>query len=297
MSEPPLQFTDLKEINFVKRGKVRDIYAYKDSLLIISTDRISCFDVVLPTAIPHKGEVLTQLSVFWFNFTKDIIPNHLITAELDKFPEELKRYGDILSGRAMLVKKARPLPVECVVRGYLAGSGWKEYQNTQSVCGIKLPKGLKESAKLPEALFTPSTKEEKGHDINVNQDYVEKKIGKEASGKIKEVSLALYKKARDYAQTKGIIVADTKFEFGYLGNEIILIDEVFTPDSSRFWPNDGYREGGSCPSFDKQFVRDYLESINWDKTPDNIPRLPNEVVEKTTQKYLEAYSRLTGKEL
>lgn len=297
MNAQTLQFTDFKDIKFLKRGKVRDIYEYNDELLIISTDRISCFDVVLPTAILHKGEVLTQLSAFWFNFTQELIPNHLIATDVDKFPEGLKRYKDILSGRAMLVKKTRPLPVECVVRGYLSGSGWKEYQKTQSVCGIKLPAGLKESGKLPEVIFTPSTKEEKDHDINVTQGYVEKRIGIDAAKKIKDVSIALYKKASDYAQTKGIIIADTKFEFGALGDEIILIDEVLTPDSSRFWDRDAYRVGGSCPSFDKQFVRDYLETLDWDKTPKNVPGLPKEIVEKTTQKYLEAYRRLSGKEL
>ncbi|MEK6714978.1 MAG: phosphoribosylaminoimidazolesuccinocarboxamide synthase [Candidatus Omnitrophota bacterium] len=297
MNAQTLQFTDFKDIKFLKRGKVRDIYAYNDELLIVSTDRISCFDVVLPTAIPHKGEVLTQLSAFWFNFTQELIPNHLIATDADKFPKELGRYKDILRGRAMLVKKTRPLPVECVVRGYLSGSGWKEYQKTQSVCGIKLPAGLKESGKLPEVIFTPSTKEEKGHDINVSQEYVEKKIGREAAEKIKEASIALYKKASDYAQTKGIIIADTKFEFGALTDEIILIDEVLTPDSSRFWDRDAYKVGVSCPSFDKQFVRDYLETLNWNKTPNDVPELPKEIIEKTTQKYLEAYRRLTGKEL
>ena len=297
MNAQTLQFTDFKDIKFLKRGKVRDIYEYNDELLIVSTDRISCFDVILPTGIPYKGEVLTQLSIFWFDFTKEIIPNHLIATDVDKFPKELGRYKDILRGRAMLVKKTRPLPVECVVRGYLFGSGWKEYQKTQSVCGIKLPAGLKESGKLPEVIFTPSTKEEKGHDINVSQEYVEKKIGRETVQKIKEASIALYKKASDYAQTKGIIIADTKFEFGALEDEIILIDEVLTPDSSRFWDREAYRVDASCPSFDKQFVRDYLESLNWNKTPNDVPELPKEIVEKTTQKYLEAYQRLTGKEL
>lgn len=297
MATQTVSFTDLSGIKFLKRGKVRDIYEYKNDLLIISTDRISCFDVVLPTAIPHKGEVLTQLSLFWFKFTEDIISNHLITAQTDEFPQDLLKYEDILRGRAMLVKKAQALPVECVVRGYLSGSGWKEYQKTQSICGIKLPGGLKESSKLPEVIFTPSTKEEVGHDINVDESYVEKKIGKETSEKIKEVSIALYKKASAYAEKKGIIIADTKFEFGMLGGKIILIDEALTPDSSRFWPKSEYKAGGTCPSFDKQFVRDYLETLDWDKTTNNIPQLPKEIVEKTTQKYLEAFRRLTGKGL
>lgn len=297
MDAQTLKLTDFKELKLFKRGKVRDVYELKDALLIVSTDRISCFDVVLPTPIPHKGEVLTQLSLFWFKFSEDIIANHLITFDVDSLPKELAKYREVLKGRSILVKKAKLLPVECVVRGYLAGSGWKEYRNAQSVCGVRLPAGLKESSKLPEVIFTPSTKEEEGHDINVSYDYLEKKIGKDAARRIKEVSLSLYKKASLYADGRGIIIADTKFEFGIFGGEIILIDEILTPDSSRFWLKDSYREGVSCPSFDKQFVRDYLETLDWDKTPNNVPALPREIVEKTAEKYLEAYKRLTGREL
>ena len=284
----------LGDIELFKRGKVRDVYNLGDKLLIISTDRISCFDVVLPTNIPHKGEVLTRLSVFWFEFTKDIIPNHLITANIDDFPEVLAKHKGTLRGRSMLVKKAEPIPVECVVRGYLAGSGWKEYKERQSICGIKLPKGLKESGKLPQAIFTPATKEDVGHDINVAQEYIEKEIGKALAAKLKDVSIALYKKASQYAESKGIIIADTKFEFGKVADEIILIDEVFTPDSSRFWPKDGYVPGRSQPSFDKQFVRDYLETLDWDKTPP-APGLPKEIVAKTSEKYLQALKIITEK--
>ncbi len=286
----------LGDIELFKRGKVRDVYNLGDKLLIISTDRISCFDVVLPTNIPHKGEVLTRLSVFWFEFTKDIIPNHLLTANLDDFPEVLAKYKEILKGRSMLVKKAKLIPLECVVRGYLAGSGWKEYKERQSICGIKLPKGLRESEKLPQAIFTPTTKEEVGHDISVTQEWVEKEMGKDIAARIKDTSIALYKKASQHAESKGIIIADTKFEFGKVGDEIILIDEVFTPDSSRFWPKDGYVPGRSQPSFDKQFVRDYLETLDWDKTPP-APKLPEEIVLKTTEKYLQALEIITGKGL
>jgi len=286
----------LGDIELFKRGKVRDVYNLGDKLLIISTDRISCFDVVLPTNIPHKGEVLTRLSVFWFEFAKDIIPNHLLTANLDDFPEVLAKYKEILKGRSMLVKKAKLIPLECVVRGYLAGSGWKEYKERQSICGIKLPKGLRESEKLPQAIFTPTTKEEVGHDISVTQEWVEKEMGKDIAARIKDTSIALYKKASQHAESKGIIIADTKFEFGKVGDEIILIDEVFTPDSSRFWPKDGYVPGRSQPSFDKQFVRDYLETLDWDKTPP-APKLPEEIVLKTTEKYLQALEIITGKGL
>jgi len=287
MVSQPLRFTRLGNIEFFKRGKVRDIYDFGDKLLIVSTDRISCFDVVLPMVIPNKGEVLTKLSLFWFEFTKDIIPNHLITANVDDFPEALAKYKEILQGRSMLVKKADPISVECVVRGYLAGSGWKEYQETQFICGIKLPEGLREADKLPQAIFTPATKEQVGHDVNVTQEYIEKEIRKDIATKLKDVSLALYKKASEYAETRGIIIADTKFEFGKIGDEIILIDEVLTPDSSRFWPKDGYSPGKSQPSFDKQFVRDYLETLDWDKTPP-APELPEEIALKTSEKYLQA---------
>ena len=290
---PKTNFSDLK---LFKRGKVRDVYDLDDKLLIVSTDRISCFDVVLPDCIPDKGTVLTQISLFWFEFTKNIVSNHLITADVDKFPKELLQYKDILKGRSMLVKKTKALPVECVVRGYLSGSGWKEYKQTSSICGIKLPSGLKESDKLPQAIFTPSTKADTGHDENVAEDYVEKTIGIELTKKIKDISFGLYKKASEYAEAKGIIIADTKFEFGVLSDEIIVIDEVLTPDSSRFWPMDVYKPGGSQPSLDKQFVRDYLLTLDWDKTPPG-PELPSEIIQKTSDKYLDIFRRITDKNL
>jgi len=296
MSKETLSSTDFKDLKLYKRGKVRDVYDLEDRLLIISTDRISCFDVVLPTAIPFKGKVLTALSLFWFDFIKDIVPHHLITCDVDEYPEQLRKYKKELLGRSMLVKKTKSLPVECVVRGYLSGSGWKEYKEKQSVCGIKLPKGLKESDKLPEVLFTPSTKADTGHDLNIDQGYVEHLVGKEIADKLARVSINIYKKASDYALSRGIIIADTKFEFGIYQDGIILIDEILTPDSSRFWPRDQYQAGKAQPSFDKQFVRDYLETLDWDKTPP-APQLPVEIVEKTTQKYLDAYKKITGKVL
>ena len=288
--------TDFKNLKLFKRGKVRDVYDLGDELLIVSTDRISCFDVVLACGIPYKGNVLNTISLFWFDFTKGIIPNHLITADVANYPESTKKYKAELLGRSMLVKKTRSLPVECVVRGYLSGSGWKEYREKQSVCGIALPAGLKESEKLPEVLFTPSTKADVGHDINVDQKYVEGIVGGEIAAKLKNISIAIYKKASEYALEKGIIIADTKFEFGVYNDQIILIDEVLTPDSSRFWPKEQYKPGISQPSFDKQFVRDYLESLEWDKTPP-APKLPEEIIEKTSLKYLEALRKLSGKEI
>ena len=293
MMQETLRSTNFQEADFLKRGKVRDVYDLGDKLLIISTDRISCFDVVLPTCIPNKGKILTKLSLFWFEFIKDIIPNHFISAEVRDYPKELQVYSEILEGRSMLVKKARVVPVECIVRGYLSGSGWKEYQKSQSVCEIKLPSGLKESSRLPEPIFTPSTKEEVGHDINVSQEYVEKELGKDITRTLQKTSIAIYEKASRYAESKGIILADTKFEFGIFDDEIILIDEVLTPDSSRFWPKDQYEPGGSQPSFDKQFVRDYLETLDWNKTPPG-PELPEEIVRKTSEKYLQALNMLTG---
>ncbi len=288
--------TDFKDIKPYKRGKVRDVYDLGDKLLIISTDRISCFDVVLPCGIPYKGMVLTSISCFWFDFIQGIIKTHFITADINNYPLELQKYKSQLSGRSMLVKKTKLIPVECVVRGYLSGSGWKEYKQSQSICGIKLPAGLLESDKLPEIIFTPSTKEDVGHDMNVDQEYIENLVGKEMADTLKRLSITIYKKASEYALSRGIIIADTKFEFGVYNNEIILIDEVLTPDSSRFWPLSEYARGKSQPSFDKQFVRDYLESLTWDKTPP-APELPAEIIEKTTQKYLEAYKKITGKEL
>ena len=291
-----LKFTDFKDLKLLKRGKVRDVYDLEDKLLIVATDRISCFDVVLPTAIPYKGEILTRLSVFWFEFTKDITSNHLISADIEDYPPQLKKYEQVLRGRSMLVRKTKSLPIECVVRGYLSGSGWREYREKGSICGVKLPEGLKESDKLPEPIFTPTTKEEKGHDINVSESYLIERFGEVLISKIKEISLALYKKASLYSEEKGIIIADTKFEFGFFGDELILIDEALTPDSSRFWPKDNYSPGSPQPSFDKQFVRDYLETLNWDKTPP-APELPEDIVNKTTQKYKEALFRLTGETL
>jgi phosphoribosylaminoimidazole-succinocarboxamide synthase len=296
MADRPLLTTGFTDIELFRRGKVRDVYDLKDRLLVVSTDRISCFDVVLPTGIPRKGEVLTQLSLFWFDLTGDIITNHFISADIAEYPKALQKYADILKGRSMLVKKAKTVPVECVVRGYLSGSGWKEYQKSRSICGIKLPAGLRESDKLPEPIFTPSTKEDVGHDINVSQEYVEKQLGRDVTARLRETSIALYNKASRYAESKGIIIADTKFEFGAYEDTIILIDEILTPDSSRFWPKDGYKPGGSQPSFDKQFVRDYLETLTWDKTPPG-PELPDDIVRKTSQKYLQAFKMITGKEL
>ena len=296
MNTEVLLSTDFKDLKFYKRGKVRDVYDLGDKLLIISTDRISCFDVILPSGIPHKGKVLTGLSCFWFDFIKPIIPHHLITADINKYPKNAIKYKTQLEGRSMLVQKTKPLAVECVVRGYLSGSGWLEYKETQSICGIKLPPGLLESDKLPEILFTPSTKEDVGHDMNVGQEYIEKLVGCDCAARLKKISIDIYKKASEYALSRGIIIADTKFEFGTCNNEIILIDEALTPDSSRFWPKDQYQPGRPQPSFDKQFVRDYLLSIDWDKNPP-APILPREIIEKTTQKYLEAYRKITGKEL
>lgn len=291
MSEIVLLNTNIKDVRTHSKGKVRDIYDFGDRLLIIATDRISAFDVVLPNGIPHKGKVLTALSLYWFEQTKDIIKNHLITADVDEYPIEVVKYKDVLAGRSMLVKKAKMLEVECVVRGYLAGSGWKEYQENQSVCGIKLPAGLVESAKLPETIFTPSTKATSGHDINITQSQVEDAVGVETAKFLKEVSIRIFELAGKKLEEKGIILADTKFEFGVFEDEIILIDEVLTPDSSRFWPGDEYRPGGQNPSFDKQFVRDYLEKIKWDKNPP-APSLPDIIVKKTADKYLEAYRRI-----
>lgn len=296
MNAKEILYTDLPDLKLFKRGKVRDVYEVGNFLLVVSTDRISAFDVILPNAIPNKGAVLNRISVFWFDFIKDIIPNHLITADVDAYPENLKKYKDILANRSMLVKKTNPISFECVVRGYLAGSGYKEYKKSQSICGIKLPAGLKESDKLPQVIFTPATKEEVGHDINVSSSYMEEKLDRKTSAFLKETSLAIYKKCADYAEAKGIIIADTKFEFGFDGDKIILIDEVLTPDSSRFWPKFSFKPGQPQASYDKQFVRDYLESIKWDKNPP-APELPQDVIEKTEAKYKEALRALAGIEL
>ena len=294
MNNSTMSIPQIPQIKFYKRGKVREIYEYEDKYLMIASDRVSCFDVVLPTAIPFKGEILTQISSFWFKFMEDIIDNHLITADVNEFPEELSECQEAFRGRTMLVKKTNPVPVECVVRGYLSGSGWNEYKENQTVCGIKLPEGLRESDKLDEPIFTPATKEETGHDVNVSQEYIEKEIGVELATRLKEISIAIYKKARAYAESKGIIVADTKFEFGILPDDgLIIIDEALTPDSSRFWPKDEYEPGRSQASFDKQFVRDYLLTLDWDKAYPG-PDLPDEIVNKTYEKYSQAYALLTG---
>jgi len=296
MSDKEILYTGFPDLKLFRRGKVRDVYEAGNFLLVVSTDRISAFDVILPNAIPNKGAVLNKISAFWFDFTKDIIPNHFITANVDEYPQNLKKYKDILVNRSMLVKKTNPISFECVVRGYLAGSGHKEYKKSQSICGIKLPAGLKESSKLPEPIFTPATKEEVGHDINVSSTYMEEKLGGKTSAFLKEASLKIYKKCSDYAETKGIIIADTKFEFGFDGDKIILIDEVLTPDSSRFWPKAQFAPGSPQASYDKQFVRDYLESIKWDKNPP-APELPQDVIKKTEAKYKEALKVLAGIEL
>ena len=297
MSSTEVLTTDLGELNLLSRGKVRDIYDCGDTLLIVTTDRISAFDVVLPEGIPHKGKVLSQLSAFWFEVMSDVIPHHLISMDSGDFPPVCKNYEHTLKGRSILVKKMKMLPIECVVRGYLAGSGWKEYQETASICGIPVKEGLKESASLGEPLFTPSTKAELGdHDENITMEQVKEMIGGELADRLKEVSITLYKKGREMAREKGIIIADTKFEFGLVEGELILIDEVLTPDSSRFWPEDEYEPGRAQRSFDKQFVRDYLLTLTWDKKPP-APHLPEEIVRKTSERYLEAFQRLTGREL
>ena len=297
MSSHVISTTEFKTLTLKGRGKVRDIYDLGDRLLIVATDRMSAFDVVMPNPIPDKGRILTQLSKFWFDLTKEIVPNHVISTEVKDYPKACEPYQEMLKGRSMLVMKTEVLPVECVVRGYLSGSGWEEYRKTGEVCGIRLPKGLLESTKLEEPIFTPATKAEMGlHDENITFERVEKIVGKDLADRLKILSLAIYKKARDVAEKKGIIIADTKMEFGVKDKNLILIDELLTPDSSRFWPKDGYQPGGPQKSFDKQFLRDYLLSIRWDKSPP-APQLPEEIVQKTREKYLEAYERLVGKPL
>jgi phosphoribosylaminoimidazole-succinocarboxamide synthase len=276
-----------------KKGKVRDVYDINDKLLLIVTDRISAFDYVLHEPIPNKGICLTQISKFWFEYFKDIAQNHVISSDILDFPEELTKHKDILNGRSMLVKKAKVIPIECIVRGYISGSAWKSYQKNGSVCGISLPNGLKESDKFDEPLFTPSTKAETGHDVNISYDEMKKLIGEEDAEKIKDLSLELYNKGAEYALKKGIIIADTKFEFGKIDDKIIIVDELLTPDSSRFWPADKYEPGKSQPSFDKQYVRDYLSSTGWDKNS-NPPNLPDHVVAETQNKYKEAFEKITG---
>ena len=288
--------TELSGLKLLRRGKVRDLYEYGDKILLIATDRISAFDVVLPTPIPMKGAVLTQLSQFWFDMMRDIVPNHLFSTDVDNFPADLQRFRDVLHLRSMLSVQAEMFVVECVARGYLAGSGWKEYQESSSVCGIKLPAGLRECDRLPEPIFTPATKAESGHDLNISFEESARIIGKENATKLRDLTIAIYNRAVEYALSKGIIIADVKFEFGMYKDKIILCDEVLTPDSSRFWPLASYRPGGPQPSFDKQYVRDYLEEIHFNKKPP-APELPPAVVKGTTDKYLEAYRLLTGKSL
>ncbi len=283
--------TELDGVKLFARGKVRDVYDLDDRLLIVATDRISAYDCIMPNGIPGKGKILTAMSLFWFDLTRDIVPNHLITADVGAYPAPLRRFADQLEGRSMLVKKARRIDLECVVRGYLAGSGWREYRQTRTVCGISLPEGLKESDLLPETIFTPSTKAESGHDENISFAQAAALVGEDVAGRLRDLSIAVYEKARAYAERRGILIADTKFEFGGIDGEIILIDEIFSPDSSRFWPKDRYQAGRSQESFDKQFVRDYLDTLDWDKTPP-APALPDEIVRKTSEKYRDAYQKL-----
>ncbi|MGA2726907.1 MAG: phosphoribosylaminoimidazolesuccinocarboxamide synthase [Terracidiphilus sp.] len=289
--------TNLGSTPLLGRGKVRDLYTVDDALMLVATDRISAFDHVLATGIPGKGKILTQISLFWFDFLSSLVPNHLITANVEEFPASLRPYADQLEGRSMLVRRAKMYPVECVARGYLAGSGWKEYEKSGTVCGIPLPTGLKDASKLPEAIFTPATKSEGGeHDENISFATTEKLLGAEVASELRQLTLAIYARAAKHAEARGLILADTKFEFGATSEGIILADEVLTPDSSRFWEASAWKPGGAQPSFDKQFVRDYLESIHWNKQAP-APGLPGDVVERTLAKYLEAFHRLTGREL
>ena len=296
MANAPVLQLDLPGIKKVRSGKVREVFDLGDAFLLVASDRISAFDVIMPNGIPRKGEVLTQISHFWFARFASLVPNHLLAGANDPLPANLQPFAGLLAGRSMIVKKAKPLAIECIVRGYLSGSGWKEYKKSQTVCGIQLPAGLTESAELPEPIFTPSTKAEAGHDENISFAEAEKIVGSDLARQARDLSLTIYKAGRDYARQRGIIIADTKFEFGLFEGKLILIDEVLTPDSSRFWPADQYGPGQGQPSFDKQFVRDYLETLTWDKNPPG-PALPEEVVNKTSAKYLDAYERLTGKAL
>jgi len=297
MNHQVLLESNLPGFELLARGKVRDNYAVgNDKLLIVATDRISAFDYVLATPIPDKGRVLTQLSIFWFHFLKDVVPTHFLTANIDEYPDPLPRYRDQLEGRSMLVRRAKMFDIECVARGYLSGSGWKEYKQTRAVCGVPLPAGLTESAKLPEPIFTPATKAVTGHDENISFERAAEIVGPEPVARLRDLTLGIYRKAADYAETRGLILADTKFEFGYVGEELVLADEVLTPDSSRFWPREGYKPGGAQPSYDKQYVRDYLEEIKWNKQPP-APALPEDVAARTADKYREAYRLLTGRSL
>ena len=295
MAVSPQSFLDLPDIKKLRSGKVREVFDLGETLLFVATDRLSAFDVILPDPIPDKGAVLNQLSAFWFKrFSK--VKNHFVTANFDEFPKELQAFRPQLAGRSMIVRKTKPLPVECVVRGYLAGSGWKEYQESQSVCAIKLPSGLKLASQLPEPIFTPATKSDTGHDLNIDMNECRQILGNEMAERVCDLSLQIYAAGRDHAAQRGIIVADTKFEFGTVDGQLLLIDECLTPDSSRFWPKDQYIVGQSPPSFDKQFVRDYLETLDWNKTPP-APSLPQDVITKTAAKYVEAFERLTGEKL
>ena len=290
----PIKETELQELKLLKRGKVRDMYDLGDSLLMIATDRLSAFDVVMPDPIPDKGIILTQISLFWFEMMQSLVTNHVIISNVDDFPSICQPYADILRGRSIVIKKTEPLPVECVVRGYISGSGWKDYQETGSICGIRLPEDMQESDRLPEPIFTPATKAEVGdHDINIDFAEMTNIIGSELAQKVKTLSLEIYQKGSEFAAERGIIIADTKFEFGSVDGDVILIDEVLTPDSSRFWPQETYSPGGAQKSYDKQYVRDYLLTLDWDKTPPG-PSLPDDVIQKTRQKYLDALTQLTG---
>jgi phosphoribosylaminoimidazole-succinocarboxamide synthase len=295
LERPALSSIDLPGITKLRSGKVREVFDLGETLLFVVTDRLSAFDVILPDPIPNKGAVLNQVSAFWFRRFQNA-PNHFVTSDFDEYPKQLQPYREQLAGRSMIVRKTKPLAVECVVRGYLAGSGWKEYKKSQSICGIKLPAGLQLASQLPAPIFTPSTKAEQGHDENIDMAECARILGEELAERVKTLSLQIYSAGRDHGAERGIIVADTKFEFGQLGDELLLIDECLTPDSSRFWPQDQYVVGQSPPSFDKQFVRDYLETLDWDKTPPG-PRLPQEIIEKTSAKYVEAFERLTGEKL
>ena len=296
IKNPVILETNLSGVARHARGKVRDVYSLGDQLLIVATDRISAFDYILPTGIPDKGRVLTQLSIFWFDFLRDVTPTHFLTANVNEYPEHLRPFRDQLEGRSMLVKRASMVEIECVARGYISGSGWKEYRERGTVCGINLPAGLRESDPLPEPIFTPAIKAQTGHDENISFERTASLIGEDLAKRLRDLTLGIYTRAARYAETKGIIIADTKFEFGFVGDDLVLGDEVLTPDSSRFWPAETYRPGGAPFSFDKQYGRDYLESIRWNKQPP-APALPEEVAEKTGEKYRQAYRILTGREL
>ncbi len=296
MTSRTLFQSEFPGIQLHARGKVRDVYAAGDYLVIVASDRLSAFDYVLPTPIPDKGRVLTQLTIFWLELLRDVVPNHFVTASVDEYPAQFRPFRDQLEGRSMLVHRAKMVNIECVARGYLSGSGWKEYQRTGAVCGISLPPGLRESDKLPQPLFTPSTKATSGHDENIPFEEAAKEAGLDVAERVRALTLSVYQRAADFAETHGIILADTKFEFGFVGDKLVLADEVLTPDSSRFWPRASWKPGGAQPSFDKQYVRDYLEEIRWDKKPP-APALPEEVARRTSEKYREAYRILAGREL